>query len=51
MEQKSKKMIVSVEPPHSILATETGLDEILHHRTDDLRSQTVQAFEGPSTDT
>jgi hypothetical protein len=50
LEQHGQKLIVSVDPPHSILATETGLDETLFHRSDDLRLQTAQVFEEPCTD-
>jgi hypothetical protein len=44
------KMVVSIEPPYQILATETGVDEILLHSAEDLRRQTIDVFEGPRTD-
>eukprot|EP00291_Cryptomonas_curvata_P013667 CAMPEP_0172190678 /NCGR_PEP_ID=MMETSP1050-20130122/23253_1 /TAXON_ID=233186 /ORGANISM="Cryptomonas curvata, Strain CCAP979/52" /LENGTH=220 /DNA_ID=CAMNT_0012865591 /DNA_START=138 /DNA_END=797 /DNA_ORIENTATION=+ len=43
-------MVLSVENPHYILATESGLEEILEHSTNDLRCQTIQIFLGPGTD-
>ena len=50
MSARLQTLIISVEPPSSILATETGLDEILEHRTEDLRYQTIEVLEGPETD-
>ena len=44
------KMVVSVENPYSILATEAGIDNIFGHCTNDLRFRTIQVFEGPGTD-
>ncbi len=45
-----QKMVVSIDDPYHILATETGATEILGHNAEDLRKQTIETFEGPETD-
>ena len=47
---KFPQLIVTMEKPHHIVATETGFDDLLGHKTDHLRFQTMDALTGPLTD-
>eukprot|EP00292_Cryptomonas_paramecium_P012596 CAMPEP_0113703410 /NCGR_PEP_ID=MMETSP0038_2-20120614/25839_1 /TAXON_ID=2898 /ORGANISM="Cryptomonas paramecium" /LENGTH=362 /DNA_ID=CAMNT_0000627859 /DNA_START=106 /DNA_END=1190 /DNA_ORIENTATION=+ /assembly_acc=CAM_ASM_000170 len=48
--RQSQNLVVTIERPHHILATENGYSDILNHNVEELRLETIQVFTGPQTD-